>query len=144
LKTVLPRLRDEFYLLNGDTFLPLDYRRLEEEFSRSDTLAMVTAFPIKGTGMEPTLLVVGSKRTGCSALSPRRDLTHADAGVRLVRRGVSAYFPAEETFSLEEALYPRLIKAGRISAWSTEERFYDIGTPERVLLFERYLSEMRG
>lgn len=139
LKPVLPKLQDEFFLLNGDTFLPMDYGRMRGEFIRSSALMMIGVFPIEGTGIAPNLRVEGGEISGCSVTDAERELTHADAGVRLVRREVADYFPPGESFSLEEELYPRLIEAGKLMAWPVEQRFYDIGTPERVIVFEKYL-----
>ncbi len=59
--------------------------------------------------------------------------------MRLVRKEIVSLFPMEEVFSLEDDLYPQLIKTGKIIAWPVEERYFDIGTPERIKAFERYL-----
>ena len=68
------------------------------------------------------------------------ELTHADAGVRLVRKEFAEYFPQKEVFSLEDDLYPRLNDSGKLLSWPVKERYYDIGTPERVRIFEGYLN----
>jgi NDP-sugar pyrophosphorylase family protein len=141
LRPALPKLREEFFLLNGDTFLPMDYGRMLDVFRASSALMMVGIFPVGGTGLSPNLRVEGGRNiTGSSAVSLSGELSHVDAGVRLARREIAGYFPAEEVFSLEDDLYPRLIGADELVAWPVEERFYDIGTPERLEIFENYLT----
>jgi mannose-1-phosphate guanylyltransferase len=138
------KLRDEYLLLNGDTFLPIDYNLMLEGFKTSSALMMIGVFPVEGTGATPNLGVDDKGWITASSTGLKDEgLTHVDAGVRLVRKKIADYFPAEEVFSLEDDLYPRLIEAGKLIAWPIEQRFYDIGTPERVIVFERFLSGSR-
>lgn len=141
LKLALPLLEDIFFLLNGDTFLPIDYAGMKDGFKRSTALALLSVFPVEGTEITPNLRVEGGEITGCSMTIQEKALTHADAGVRLFRKEAANYFPPDEAFSLERVLYPRLIEADKILAWLVRRRFYDIGTPERVKEFEEYLNE---
>ena len=50
------------------------------------------------------------------------------------------YFPDTDKFSLEESVYPQLISEGEMSAHATSYRYFDVGTPERLRLFEDYLE----
>ncbi len=141
LKLARDRLKDEFFLLNGDTFLPADYRRLEREFAETGALMLLAACPGPGPGAEPNLRInrtgeVTAVRTG-GGPGP---FTHLDAGVRAVRKEIAEYFPPEDVFSLEEDLYPRLIAAGKLAAREISPPFYDIGTPERIGIFRDYLT----
>lgn len=141
LRPALPKLREEFFLLNGDTFLPMDYGRMLDGFRGSPALLMIGAFPVEGSGIKPNLRL--DKRGEIIALSTGtrgEELTHADSGVRLVRKEFADYFPPEEVFSLEDDLYPRLNDSGKLLSWPVKERYYDIGTPERVRIFEGYLK----
>jgi len=111
-----------------------------DAFSDSSVLMMVGIFPVGESGLSPNLRVgAGRKITASSAGSRVGELSHLDAGVRLVRKEIEGFFPEEEVFSLEDNLYPRLIAVDKLAAWPVEERFYDIGTPERVKIFENYL-----
>lgn len=141
LKLALPLLEDIFFLLNGDTFLPIDYAGMWDSFKRSTALALLSVFPVEGTEITPNLRIKEKKIIGCEAASREKFLTHADAGVRLFRKEAANYFPPDKAFSLEGVVYPRLIEADKILAWPVEGRFYDIGTPERVEEFEEYLNE---
>ncbi|MFH1038178.1 MAG: sugar phosphate nucleotidyltransferase [PVC group bacterium] len=143
LKRAWPKLEDAFFLLNGDTLLPADYRQLRVAFEKTKALMMVSVFPGEAPGLPPNLRVEGGRITACAADSPAASLTHADAGVRMARKAIADYFPPEDVFSLEEDLYPRLIEAGELGAWPVERKFYDIGTPERVRIFEQYLKVIR-
>ncbi len=141
LKLARDRLEDEFFLLNGDTFLPMDYRRLEREFAESDALMFLAAYPGPGPGAKPNLRIGGEgevlavRSSGASGI-----FTHLDAGVRVARKEIIGYFPPGDVFSLEEDLYPRLIAAGKLAASEVSSPFFDIGTPERIGIFRDYLT----
>lgn len=140
LKPALPKLRDEFFLLNGDTFLPLDYDRMLDGFGDSPALLLIGAFPVGGSAIKPNLLLdQNGIITAVSTKSGGDGLSHGDAGVRLVRKEFAKYFPPEEVFSLEDDIYPRLLEAGKLAAFPVKDKFYDIGTPERVNVFREYL-----
>lgn len=141
LKPARDRLDDEFFLLNGDTFLPVDYRRLEREFSRSGARMLLSAYRGPGPGAQPNLRIDREGRvTAVRMPGEEGEFTHLDAGVRAARRSIIDYFPPTDTFSLEEDLYPRLIAAGELAAVEVSETFYDIGTPERIGIFADYLT----
>lgn len=141
LKLARDRLREEFFLLNGDTFLPVDYRSLERRFSRTGSLMLLAVSPGPGPGAEPNLGVSrAGEVTALRSAGGPGPFTHLDAGVRAARKAVAEYFPAGDAFSLEEDLYPRLAAAGELAAVEVGESFYDIGTPERISIFREYLT----
>ncbi len=141
LKLARDRLADEFFLLNGDTFLTTDYRRLEREFAETGALMLLAAYPGAGPGAEPNLRMDGEGRVVAvrSAGGPG-PFTHLDAGVRAARKEIAEYFPPEDVFSLEEDLYPRLVASGKLAAREISTPFFDIGTPERIGIFRDYLT----
>ncbi|MDP8236395.1 MAG: sugar phosphate nucleotidyltransferase [Candidatus Erginobacter occultus] len=132
---------DWFFLLNGDTFVPVDYRQLEREFFRSGVGMLLGAYPGSGLGARPNLRLGGEGRVTAVRLPGEKgEFTHLDAGVRAVSGSIADFFPPADVFSLEEDLYPRLITAGELGALEVEEPFYDIGTPERIKIFAEYLT----
>ncbi len=141
LKLALPRMAEEFFLLNGDTYLPADLALMKKVFSGSKTAGLIGVYPVVGTEIEANLRVEkGGRISGCAAGHEPKGLDYADAGIRIFRREIADFFPPTEKFSLEADVYPRLIKAGRLKAWPIKQRFYDIGTPARLREFENYLK----
>jgi NDP-sugar pyrophosphorylase family protein len=60
-----------------------------------------------------------------------------DAGVLILTADVVDWIPRGKPAGVEDFVFPRLAREGRLLAFSCEERFYDIGTPERLAAFER-------
>jgi NDP-sugar pyrophosphorylase family protein len=68
------------------------------------------------------------------------DLQYIEAGVLALRRSVVDLMPAGGKVSLEEEVFPILIGRRRLLGFPTTQRFYDMGTPERLRAIEDYLS----
>jgi NDP-sugar pyrophosphorylase family protein len=140
---------EPFLLLNGDSYLDLDYGALLEALlaAPSGVVAMVATWrnPDPTGAIEANNLALSEN--GAVTLYQKRGasprLTHVDAGAGAYRPGVFGFFRPDDRppVSLEETIWPRAIAAGGIRAFPAAERPWDIGTPERLAAFERRLSE---
>ena len=148
LKNAEAKLQDWFVLVNGDTYLAIDYEKLLRDFAEADCRAMIVAYEkpslvareVPASGL-PGNLGVGSE--GVVTAYRKRDpegLNHIDAGVIVLKRGILASLVAGQKCSLEEEIYPRLIAHGEMRAWVTREPFYDMGSPAGLTALEAKLG----
>lgn len=140
LKNALELLEDEFILMNGDSFLPVELDDLAGDFDAGRYEAMVAAYDNSvPTPVKNNLLVkngtVWEYRREAGAES---GFGYVDAGVYCLKKSVIANFQAGAKFQLEDVWKP-LIAARQLGAFVVRERFYDIGTPERLAEFEAYV-----
>ena len=147
LKNAEAKLRDWFVLVNGDTYLAIDYEKLMRDFAGADCQAMIVAYekPAMATAAVPASGLPGNlgvSSDGKVAAYRKREpegLNHIDAGVIVLKKGVLANLPADQKCSLEEELYPQLIARGEMRAWVTTEPFYDMGSPAGLAALEAKL-----
>ena len=156
LKNAETQLDEEFVVLNGDTYLAIDYAALIHAFRESRTAArtdaratartdaMIVAYD-NSVGALPApvpsnLVVASDGRVTAYRKRDSHGLTHVDAGVVVLRREVLADIPSGKSCSLEEEIYPRLIAEGRMRAWVTREPFYDIGSPQGLAALTEKLA----
>ena len=141
IKNAEDKLDDEFFVLNGDTYLPIDYRAVEADWeARRDELDGLLVVYDNSEPVAPGNVRVGDdglvteyrKRAGRAAGG-------VDAGVQVFTRRILELMPPGEVVSLEETVFTKLIAERRLGAYTTSTRFYDIGTPERLAAFERYI-----
>jgi len=135
LKNAEAQLESEFIVLNGDTYLPIDYRALLRSIREQNTCAKIVAYRPSGKGSSeagslPSNLAVsaGGRVTAYRKRDPR-GLTHVDAGVLVLRKEVLNKIPRSRACSLEEEVFPQMIAEGQMEAWVTSVPFYDMGTP---------------
>jgi N-acetyl-alpha-D-muramate 1-phosphate uridylyltransferase len=129
LKNAEALLDEEFLLLNGDTYLAIDYAELAAAFRSSGAMAMIVAYENIDGRVPSNLALSADARVVAYRKRDPRGLTHVDAGVIALRRDVLDEIPAAGKCSLEEEIFPRLIERGAMKAWVTTEPFYDMGSP---------------
>jgi len=143
LKHAQPLLGQHFWVINGDTYLPLDYREVEKEYFRRGRKALMVVYDNeRNTGVRNNVALDGD------LMVTRYDKRHTDtrmnyveAGVVALERGVLDLIGEEQRVSLEGAVYPALIKEKQLAGFVTRQRFYDIGTPEQRQAFAAFIRE---
>ena len=129
LKNAAAMLDREFLLLNGDTYLAIDYAGLADAFRDSEAMAMIVAYENSDARVPSNLALTPDARVAAYRKRDPRGLTHVDAGVIALRRAVLDEIPVGSSSSLEEEIFPKLIERGQMKAWATKEPFYDMGSP---------------
>jgi NDP-sugar pyrophosphorylase family protein len=147
LKIAEEKLRDYFVLVNGDTYLEIDYREMVAQFLRSKCAALIAAYRLPGEGSEenPASILPGNLAVNADGVvmdyrkrGPER-LSFVDAGVIVMKKEVLADIAVGQKCSLEEEIYPRLIERGEMRAFVTDEAFYDMGSPAGLAALEMKL-----
>jgi len=135
LKNAATQLDNQFVVLNGDTYLPIDYRALLQAFREKNNSAMIVAYrPATEasadlvSGLPKNLAVSADGKIAAYRKRDPQGLTHIDAGVLVLRKDVLDSIPPRKC-SLEEEIFPKLIAQHRMEAWTTHEAFYDMGSP---------------
>jgi len=148
LKNAEGMLQETFVLLNGDTYLEIDYSALVLKFAMLRCLALIVAYkkPSAGLSVLPAdhvpnnLAVSRDGRVEAYRKHDAEGLTHIDAGAIVLGKEILKMFPLGQRCSLEEEIYPRLIANGEMYAWVTSEPFYDMGSPAGLAALEEKLS----
>jgi len=137
------KLAEAFIVIYGDSYLPMRYadafHRLIE--SGADGLIVVYDNTAEDTSVKNnTELDDDGYVTRYEKDSPD-PLSYVEAGVLALRRAVIDLMPAEGVVSLEKEIFPKLIAARKLVGYVTRQRFYDIGTRERLQLIESVLAQ---
>jgi NDP-sugar pyrophosphorylase family protein len=138
-----PLLEDTFLVIYGDSYLPVSYADVFRSLSSSAALGALVLYH------DPTgeTDVPGNVALSKEGLVTRYDkvavfdpeLKYTEAGVLALRRPVIDLIPAGRV-SLEREIFPVLIQRQALMGLPTRQRFYDIGTPERLKAIEDLLG----
>jgi len=144
LKQAQGLLQDDFFVINGDTYIPLEYGEVHKAFIKRAKKALMVVYRgdmgiRNNVRLDDRLMVIEHDK---NSLSP--DLKYIDAGVLVLKREVLDLIPDGCSISLEKGLYPPLMQKRELAAYITEERFYDMGTPDGLKLFEEFLRKRMG
>lgn len=126
-----PLLRDvsDFLVMNGDSFMETDFRRLICFHRESGGIASMAVFRTKNEKRYGTVQVRTDGRVSGFAEKTDADPNGlVNAGVYIFNRRILEHVP-EGPSSLERDIFPKLLDQG-IFALEQEGVFIDIGTPE--------------
>lgn len=135
LKNAESLLEDEFLLLYGDSFLDIDYQDLIRHFHKEGKLGMTVVFT-----NQPKIVAnnveINSKNEIVSYNKKEEGAANCvEAGVHVFKKDILNFIPAGVALSMEEEFFPVLIKKKELIAYPCNQRFYDIGTFERIKEF---------
>jgi NDP-sugar pyrophosphorylase family protein len=139
LKLAGPLLPDSFLVVNGDTYLDIDYQTVYRDFNLSNALALIVAACVTqnrrcDVAIDKALLVTGYDKSDNSGKY------YVNAGVMALRREALSSVKPGQTASLETDIFPELIERRKVKAQITTQRFYDIGSPAGLGTFERVIG----
>jgi NDP-sugar pyrophosphorylase family protein len=126
----------------GDSYLPIDHTEPMRAFEESGKPGLITVYSnrpkIARNNVE--LGVDGLvKLYDKSAETPT--MNGVEAGVFFLERRTINDLETGK-FSLEQTLFPKLIKRGELMGFMTSVRFWDIGTPEGLEAARRALHDL--
>lgn len=143
LRLAAPLLAADFLILYGDSLLPIDYADVLERLRRSSAEGVLVVYNngLSDTSVRNNIAVDGAGMVTRYDKDSQNDpeLAYVEAGVLAFRRSIVDAIP-EGVVSLEREVYPRLIARRLLLAYETRQRFFDIGTPERLRVIEEYLA----
>lgn len=144
-------LKPRAFVLNGDTYLDMDYAAMLEyhinERSRYSALATIAVADSSRENRFGNIVIDENER----GIIEFNEKTYPDkgtsygvnGGVYVVERQLVDLIPDTFPVSLERDILPFAIRQGlRLSAFRTGKEFFDIGTPESLLSFSRHYLEM--
>jgi NDP-sugar pyrophosphorylase family protein len=133
LKRAAALLEQRFLILNGDTYLEVDYGRMVDSLARDGWVGLVAAVEQKIVDVRANLSIGGGGAVSCyDKLGASEGLTHVDAGVSAFSREVLGYIPSRGVCSLEQEVFPVLIREEKLGAFPVSHRFWDMGTPDSL------------
>jgi NDP-sugar pyrophosphorylase family protein len=143
LRNAAAKLDAAFVVLNGDTYLDVEYAKFCADFERSDCAGMTVAYKqnddAAGLKLKNNLAV---REDGLVTRYSKQDpagCTHVDAGATAFRKSVLSAIPDGPKCSLEEEIFPALIAEEQLKAWATDTRFIDMGSPTGLAALQEKL-----
>jgi N-acetyl-alpha-D-muramate 1-phosphate uridylyltransferase len=133
-------LRERFFVLYGDSYLPISLAPLWQAFEASRLPALMTVLRNEGRWDRSNAVVEGGLVTAYEK-SEARGYEWIDYGISVLDSSVvEERVPAGGVADLSD-IYRDLSAEGRLAAYEVEQRFYEIGSETGLAELERYLRE---
>jgi NDP-sugar pyrophosphorylase family protein len=136
-------LAENFFILYGDSFLPIDFRPVWSHFHVAGRPALMTVmrnenrWDRSNVVFTPPLVTLYDKRPSAAQAALMR---HIDYGLSILSRElIAGEVPAEAVVDLADVLR-RVSLAGDLAGYEVTERFYEVGSPEGLDEFRDYVA----
>ena len=143
-KAATEMIESTFMLMYCDNFINLHFPTMEQNFVQRKKIAQIAVYRNRD-GFTRDNLRVGQDGLveiyDKSSTSP--NLSGVDLGFLIANEKILEYLP-DENKSFEESVYPALISERELAAFETEQRYYSIGSLDRLAETERFLGDYAG
>jgi NDP-sugar pyrophosphorylase family protein len=136
----LPKLGDAFYVMYGDSYLPIDYLAVGRSFLSSGKEGLMTVYANQGRFDASNVWF----EDGAVRVFDKKDkmpqMAHIDFGLGVFRRRAFDAFPRDRVVDLEE-VQKALLARGELAGYEVATRFYEIGSHAGLQELDRLLRK---
>jgi N-acetyl-alpha-D-muramate 1-phosphate uridylyltransferase len=138
-----PILPDEFIVMNGDSYLDIDYNTIVTKFHHKGKPILMTVYPIKGTNFVGNVCVRHNKIVDYNKSGKNRDMNYIDYGITPMKKWLLDYFPSGDAFDFGQ-IYSQMIQEHGVSCYQSPKIFHEIGTHDGLEETIQYMKTNGG
>lgn len=137
LKKAVPLLGEQFFVLYGDSFLPVDFSAVQQAYLDSGRQALMTVLKNGNRWDKSNVLFRDGELVAYNKRTPRPDMAYIDYGLGVVDADVLSQYTPDQVFDLAD-VYQELSMQGQLCGMEVYERFYEIGSHSGLKEAEDY------
>jgi NDP-sugar pyrophosphorylase family protein len=141
LRKALPLLGSHFFVLYGDSYLPIDFEPVADAYCRSGKAGLMTVFRNENRWDTSNVRFEGSRVLEYSKSRQTAQMHHIDYGLSVFSTRAFAEMP--EVFDLSD-LIARLLARGELAGHEVDKRFYEVGSPQGLAELEAFLAQQNA
>jgi NDP-sugar pyrophosphorylase family protein len=139
LKRAAAKLGDRFFVLYGDSYLPIHYRQVAKPFLGSRKSSMMNVYKNEDRWDKSNVWFDGNKICRYDKNQHIPEMRHIDYGLGVLRSNVLTEWP-DKPFDLAN-LYQDLIAKNELAGFEVSTRFYEIGSTEGLAELDSLLRK---
>ena len=119
-------LGEHFFILYGDSFLPVNFSLVEKAYFQEKKPALMTVLKNKGR-WDKSNAYFKDKCVKYNKKKPQKNMDYIDYGLTIVRNSIFSDFPSNEVFDLAD-VFENLSNKSLLAGFEIYDRFYEIGS----------------
>ena len=127
LRQALPLLGDAFFVLYGDSYLPIPFAPVAETFLKSGKQGLMTVYRNEGSHDTSNVVFDDGRIRTYDKKARLPEMRHIDYGLELLKPAAFDPFAGREAFDLAELLQD-LLHRDQLAGHEVLTRFYEIGS----------------
>jgi MurNAc alpha-1-phosphate uridylyltransferase len=120
-------LSGEFFVLYGDSYLPINFNDVETAYRKSGKGALMTILKNSDRWDKSNVLWEDGRIVEYNKRTPTRGMKHIDYGLGIISKDVISRYPSDKPFDLAD-IYNELSLDEGLAGFEVFERFYEIGS----------------
>jgi len=124
----LPLLGESFYVLYGDSYLPIDYRKVGDHFISSGKQGLMTVYENKGLYDASNVWFENDEIKVYDKKAKLPEMKHIDYGLGLFKASAFDGYSKTEVVDLAD-VQKKLVSLHELCGYEMKERFFEIGSP---------------
>ena len=140
LKLASDLLEEKFLLLYGDSYLDIEYGEFIKFFENQKTIGSIVIYDNAhgDTKVKNNIAMEGNFITKYDKRKEDANLKYVEAGASIFKKELLNLIEESQFVSLENDIFPVLIKNKELTGYPSSVGFCDIGTFERLNLFKGF------
>jgi NDP-sugar pyrophosphorylase family protein len=139
IKRAQPLLGPEFFVLYGDSYLPIEYRPVADFFRSSGKLGCMTVYRNEGRYDTSNVVFAENQIKVYDKKNRLPEMRHIDYGLSLFKATAFDAFPEDQPFDIAEVM-SELVRTNQLAGFEVHERFYEVGSPSGLTELERLFA----
>jgi NDP-sugar pyrophosphorylase family protein len=135
-------LGDDFLVLNGDSYLAINYREVIERYKLGNKLGLMVVYKNNNKYDKSNVLVNNGLVVEYNRSIQSPDMVYIDCGLSVLNKKALVFIPYGEFFQLD-SVYSELIRRQELAAFEIKTRFYEVGSKSGLEDFKK-LVEKKG
>lgn len=140
MRQALTLLGERWFVLYGDSFLPVDFPPIQEAFLSSGRPALMTVLHNRNQWDRSNVVFRDGTILVYNKRAPPGAAEHIDYGLGVLSREAIPGDAGDGAYDLAD-LYHRLARDGRLAGYEVAKRFYEIGSFEGLRDTETYFLQ---
>jgi D-sedoheptulose 7-phosphate isomerase len=139
IKNALPFLSDNFFILYGDSYLPINYSKIQQAFIKSNKMGLMTIFKNKDKWDKSNVHFENDILIEYNKINAHSKMDYIDYGLGILSKSVFDKYSNDMVFDLAD-VYQELSKKGQLEGLEVFDRFYEIGSHIGLEQIQKYLK----
>jgi len=140
IQKALSKLGDNFGVIYGDSYLPINYLAVEQDFLLSKAKALMTVYQNNNQFDASNVEFVEGKLVKYAKNGQNENMRHIDYGITFFQAEVFYSWKNQLNFDLS-SVCSQLSVNGQLYGFEVFERFYEIGSVKGIRDFSTYLRK---
>ncbi len=138
LRQALPLLGENFFVLYGDSYLPIDFSDVGRTFIDGNKKGLMTVLRNQNQWDKSNVIFHSGKVIEYNKIEKGLQKKYIDYGLSILKSNALQAYPVGKSFDLS-LVYSSLSQTGELAGYEVFERFYEIGSYEGITDTEAYL-----